>query len=453
MNIIIVGCGKVGQTLTEQLNEEGNNITVIDLDAANVNAISARYDVMGIVGNGATYRTQLEAGVDHADLLIAVTGADELNLLCCLVAKKASNCKTIARVRNPEYSADAPFLKDELGLAMVINPEYAAAGEIARVLRFPSAMKIDTFAKGRVELIKFKLPDSSPLVGMSVKDIILKLKCDLLVCTVEREDDAYIANGDFVFAEKDIISIIASPKNVSDFFKKIDYKQRSVKDAIIVGGGECAHYLCEILSRSDIKLKIIEVDPRKCDELCTQLPDVTVINGDAVEQEILLEEGLTSAGAFVALTSQDEENILLSLFAKSVSQAKLVTKINRIDFDDVIKHLDLDTTIYPKNITSDMIVRYVRSMQGTMESNMETLYNIIKGKIEAAEFIIKEPSEITGIPLSQLGSKFKENVLIASILRGKKVIIPRGHDTIEPGDSVIVVSKMLALHDITDILK
>lgn len=451
MDIIIVGCGKVGQTLTEQLIEEGNNITVIDLDASKVNAIASRYDVMGVVGNGATHRVQMEAGIDRAELLIAVTGADELNLLCCMIAKKTSDCKTIARVKNPEYSADAPFLKDELGLAMVINPEYAAASEIARVLRFPSAIKIDSFAKGRVELIKFRLPEGSPLAGMSVKEIVTSLHCDILVCTVEREDDAYIANGDFVFAEKDIVSIIASPKNVSDFFKKINYKLHSVKDAMIVGGGECAHYLCDILSKSDIKLTLIEKDPRKCDELCTQLPDVRVIKGDPVEQEILLEEGLTTAGAFVALTGLDEENILLSLFAKSESNAKLVTKINRIDFDDVIKHLDLDTTIYPKNITSDMIVRYVRSMKGTMGSNMETLYNIIKDKIEAAEFVIHGESEVTGTPLMEL--KLKENTLIASILRGKKVIIPRGHDTIEEGDSVIVVSKLLGLHDITDILK
>jgi trk system potassium uptake protein TrkA len=451
MNIIIIGCGKVGQTLTEQLNEEGNNITVIDLNPDKVRTTAARYDVMGVVGNGATHKVQQEAGIDRADLLIAVTGADELNLLCCMVAKKKSDCKTIARVKNPEYSEDAPFLKEELGLAMVINPEYAAASEIARVLRFPSAMKIDSFAKGRVELIKFRLPEASPLVGMSVREIVTTLHCDILVCTVERENDAYIANGLFTFEGKDIISIIASPKNASDFFKKINYKRHSVKDAIVVGGGECAHYLCDILSRSDIKLTLIEKDVKKCDELCTSLPDVRVINGDPIEQEILLEEGLQNAGAFVALTGLDEENILLSLFAKSQSGAKLVTKINRIDFDDVIKHLDLDTTIYPKNITSDMIVRYVRSMKGTMGSNMETLYNIIKDKIEAAEFVIKEESDITGIPLSKL--ELKENVLIASILRGKKVIIPRGHDTIEVGDSVIVVSKLLALHDITDILK
>lgn len=451
MNIIIVGCGKVGSTLAEQLNEDGNNITVIDMNAARVESITNRYDIMGIVGNGATHMVQQQAGIYDADLLIAVTGSDELNLLCCLIAKKAGNCQTIARVKNPDYSTEAPYLKNELGLAMVINPEYAAAAEIARVLRFPSAIKIDTFAKGRVELLKFRLPEKSRIVGMSVKEVVTKLHCDVLVCTAERGDDAYIANGDFVFEEKDVISIIASPKNADDFFRKIDYKMHSVKDAMIAGGGEITHYLCDILHRSGISIKIIERDKSVCEELCSLWPDVAVINGDATDQSLLLEEGLANTGAFLALTNMDEENILLSLFARSSNQGKIVTKINRIDFDDVIKHLDLDTIIYPKNITADMILRYVRAMKNTIGSNVETLYNIIKGKAEAAEFIVRENSPVTGKPLCEL--EFKKDVLVAAILRGKNVIIPRGYDVIEPGDAVVIVSRLMALHDISDILK
>ena len=451
MNIIIVGCGKVGQTLAQQLNEEENNITVMDLNASKVNEVVNRFDVMGVVGNGATHLKQQEAGIKNADLLIAVTGSDELNLLCCLIAKKAGNCQTIARVRNPEYSSEAPYLKEELGLAMVINPEAAAAAAIDRVLRFPSAIKIDTFARGRVELLKFKLPEKSPLVGCAVKDIVSKFHCDVLVCTVERGDEAYIANGDLVFAEKDIISIIASPRNANDFFRKIKYKINSVKDAMIVGGGEITYYLCERLHRAGIPAKIIEKDKKRCEELCSLWPETIVINGDAADQEILIEEGIENTDAFVALTNFDEENILLSLFAKTMNKGKLVTKINRIDFDDVIKHLDLDSTIYPKNITSDMILRYVRAMKNTIGSNVETLYSVIKGKVEAAEFIVKENSAITDQPLSEL--KFKENVLVAAILRGKSVIIPRGHDTIQNGDSVVIVSHFAALHDINDILK
>lgn len=451
LNIIIVGCGKVGQNLAEQLNEQGNNITVIDTDPVTVKELSARLDVMGVIGNGATHAIQQTAGIDSADLLIAVTGSDELNLLCCMIAKKARDCRVIARVKNPVYSTESDYLKDELGLGMVINPQYAAACEIGRILRFPSALKIDTFAGGRVELVKFRLPEQSPLVGMSVRQMAMTLHSDVLICTVERGDEAYIANGDLVFAERDVISLIASPRNAAVFFDKIGYKTHSVRDAMVVGGGETAHYLAEMLHQDGIRLKIIEKDRTVCDELCSLYPHVTVIHGDGGDKETLLEEGLATTGAFVALTNLDEENILLSLYAKSAGKAKIITKINRFDFDDVVRHLDLDSTIYPKNIASDMIVRFVRAMKNTIGSNVETLYNIIKGKIEASEFIVKEQSPITGKPLSELA--FKPNVLIASILRGKKVIIPRGSDQILPGDRVVIVSELMPLHDITDVLK
>ncbi|MBQ3483515.1 MAG: Trk system potassium transporter TrkA [Clostridia bacterium] len=451
LNILIIGCGKIGQNLADQLNEQGNNVKVIDLSPSKVKELSSRLDIMGIVGNGATHAIQQEAGIAETDLLIAVTGSDELNLLCCLVAKRAGHCQTIARVKNPEYSIEAPYLQNELGLAMVINPEYTAAEEIARVLRFPSAMKIDTFAGGRVELVKFRLPEGSSLVGMSVRDVVSRLHCDVLICTVEREDDAYIAKGDFVFAERDVISLIASPSNAASFFAKIGYKTHSVGDVMIAGGGEIAHYLCAMLLRDGIAVKIIEKKPEVCEELSSLFPKASIICGDAGDRETLLEEGLETAGAFVALTNLDEENILLSLYAKSAGRGKLVTKINRFDFEDVIRHLDLDSIIYPKNIASDMIVRYIRAMKNIIGSNVETLYNIIKGKVEASEFIVREGSPIVGVPLSQL--RFKENVLIASILRDNRVIIPRGHDTVEVGDHVVIVSELMRLHDIADVLR
>lgn len=451
LNIIIVGCGKIGQNLAEELGAEGNNITVIDTSREKVEETSVRLDVMGVVGNGATHAVQQEAGIEQADLLIAVTGSDELNLLCCIVAKKSGNCRVIARVKQPEYSTEAAYLKDELGLAMVINPQHAAAEEILRVLRFPSATKIDTFAGGRVELVKFRLPETSPLVGLSVRDVVSKLHCDVLICTVERGDDAFIAKGDLVFESKDIISLVASPKGAAAFFTKIGYRTHSVSDAIIAGGGRTGHYLCEMLLQDGVSVKIIEKETSVCDELCSLFPAATVIHGNASDQEILTEEGLENAGAFVALTNMDEENILLSLFAKRVSRGKLVTKINRTDFSDLVNHLDLDTIIYPKNIASDVIVRYIRAMKNTIGSNVETLYNVIQGKVEASEFIVKEGSAIVGTPLAQL--KFKQNVLIAAILRGQKVIIPRGHDTVEVGDRVVIVSELMALHDITDVLR
>ena len=451
MNIIIVGCGRVGETLAEKLNDDGNIVTIIDMSPKKVRNIANKFDIMGIVGNGATHAVQQEAGIDNADLLIAVTNSDELNLLCCMIAKKAGDCQTIARVKNPEYSLEAPYLKDELGLAMVINPELAAAEEIARVLRFPSAIKIDTFAKGRVELIKFKISKNSRIIGMSVKEVISKLKCDVLVCTIERGEEAYIANGNSIFEEKDIISIVASHKNAQDFFAKIDHKGKTIKNAMVTGGGVITHYLCDILENSGISIKIIEKDVSVCEELCTQWKNVDVINGDTADQEILMEEGVDKVDAFVTLSNHDEENIVLSLFAQGASVGKVITRINRIDYDSVISRLELDTIISPKNITADMILRYVRATQNTVGSNVETLYNIIRDEVEAAEFIIKPGSPIIGKPISEL--RFKPDVLVAAILRDDQVIIPRGYDVIQAGDAVVTVSKLVALHDITDVLK
>ena len=452
MNVIIVGCGRVGCTLAEKLIEDGgNSVTVVDMDSVKVQELTERFDVMGVVGNGATHTTLLEADIKSADLFIAVTNSDELNLLCCMVAKKEGDCQVIARLKSPEYSEEAEYLQDELGLALVINPEYAAAEEIARILRFPAAIKIEPFAKGKVELIKFRLPEDSHIVGMSVKDVMIRYKCDVLVCTIERGDDSYIANGDFVFEAKDIVTIVASPKNAKEFFKIINYKGHSIKNASVVGGGVITHYLCEILDRSGITLKIIEKDRKVCEELAGLFPACKIINGNATDKELLLEEGVKSAGAFVALSKHDEENILLSLFVQEVCQGKLITKINRIDYDNVLNRLELDTTICPTHITSDVILRYVRSARKTLGSNIETLYNIIPGEVEATEFIIKERSLIAEKPLSKL--RFKENVLVAAIYRDKKVIIPRGNDVIQAGDAVVIVSKQTGLHDITEVLR
>ena len=451
MKIIIVGCGRVGQTLAEKLNSDGNDVTVIDLDGAKVNETAAKCDVMGVIGNGANYNVQREAGVESADLFIAVTSSDELNLLSCVIAKKEAGCATIARLKNPEYREVSSYLKEELGLAMVINPEYAAAEEIARVLRFPSALQIEPFAKGRVELIKFKLSKESELNNLSVKEVAMKYRADILVCTVERGEEAFIANGDFIFREKDVVSIVASPKNANDFFKKIHYKGNTIKNALVVGGGAMAHYLCEILERSGIALKIIEKDLKRCEELSAQWEKFDFIHGNGARKDLLLEEGIEGVDAFVALSEQDEENILLSLFAKEVGRGKLVTRINRTDYDSVVNRLDLDTTICPKNITADMIVRYARAKRNAGGSNVETMYNVIQGKVEASEFIVGENSPIAGVALKEL--KFKENVLVASIFRNGAVIIPHGGDVIQAGDAVVIVTKQLGLQDVSDVLR
>ncbi len=451
MNTIIVGCGKVGQKLTEKLCQEDNqNITVVDLRANVIQDIINRHDVMGVVGSGSSINTLIEAGIAEADILIAVTGSDEQNLLTCLIAKKAGNVKTIARVRKPEYSKELHLFKEDLGLAMIINPEYTAANEIARLLRFPSAIKIDTFAKGKVEILKFKLPEGSPLDDMKIADISLKLNCDVLVCGVERGESAFIPDGNFVLRAGDLISIVAAPQKGSYFFKKIGIKTNRVKDTTIIGGGDTGFYLANRLLQTGIHVKIIEQNPKRCEELCELLPKAVVINGDGTDKRLLLEEGIEYAESVVSLMNIDEENILLSLFAKSKTTGKLVTKINKIEYDDVINDLNLDTIIYPKNITAEYIVRFVRARMNTTSSKMETMHLILDGKAEAIEFRIREKSLVTDIPIEKL--KIKKNVLIACITRKGDIIIPRGHDTIMNGDTVIVVTTNTGLKQIEDIL-
>jgi len=450
MKIIIVGCGKVGQTLAAELNEEGNDIVVIDSDEVKARALATKYDLMGVIGNGATREIQKEAGIDSADLLIAVTGSDELNLLCCVMAKKTGDCRTIARVKSPEYASDAIYLKNELGLSMIINPEYAAAEEISRILSFPSAMKIDTFAKGKVELLKFRLPEGSPLVGLSVREVMTKFRYNMLICVVERGEESFIPNGSFVFEEKDIISIVAPPKSANAFFTRMGYKADPIKNAVIIGGTAITPYLIECLAKSQIKIKVIEKRRPVCEELAKKYGNVTVICGDPADEDTLREEGADKADAFIALTDMDEENILLSLFAKGGGARKVITKINRIDYDSVISKLDLDTTIYPKNITASKILHFVRASNNSRGSSMETLYSINE-EVEAAEFIIGKNSPIAGTPLSQL--KFKQGVLVAAVLRARQVIIPDGSTVIEEGDSIVAVTKKIALTNARDLLR
>lgn len=451
MNILIVGGGKVGRTLASQLNEEGHNIVIVDTNREIVETISNSLDIMGIVGNGASYSVQMEAGIEEADLLLAVTTSDELNLLCCLIAKKAGNCHTIARVRNPIYNQEIGFIREELGLSMIINPEQAAAREISRLLKFPSAIKIDTFAKGRVELLRMRIPENSILHQRKVYEIKTLLRCDVLICAVERGDEVVIPNGNFVLESNDKISLIASPRQANEFFRKIAIVTNQVKNTMIVGGGTIAYYLALQLLEMGIEVKLVEKNKSRCEELSELLPNAIIIHGDGTNQEVLLEEGLENMESFVSLTNFDEENIMLSLFAGNRSNAKLVTKINRITFDDVIDQLNLGSVISPKTTTANDILQYVRAMQNASGNNVETLYQIIGGKAEALSFKIQKESSIVGVTLEKLN--LKKNLLICSIIRGGKVITPRGQDMIKVKDTVIVVTTNTGLNDIEDILE
>ena len=349
LNIIIAGCGKVGISLTERLAKEGHDITVIDRDSEKVQMASGLFDVMGIVGTGASFSIQMEAGIENADLFIAVTDSDELNLLCCTVAKRVGNCAAIARVRNPDYSDEVSYLREKLGLTMIINPELEAAREISRVLRIPTALEVSTFAQGRIEIIKFGLPKENILTGLTVAAIKQqKLAENILICAVERNGEVHIPSGNFRLVAGDKVSFIASSKDAKKFLKNIGFATNRVHNTIISGGGKVSYYLAKQLISAGISVKIIESRRKRCEELSVLLPKAIIINGDGTDGELLKEAGLEYADSFVPLTGIDEENILLTLFAREVSSAKVITKLNRINFKNVVSHLDLGSVIYPK---------------------------------------------------------------------------------------------------------
>ncbi len=451
MNIIIVGCGKVGYTLVEQLSSEDHDLVVIDENPEKVQAITDSLDAMGIVGNGINHQTLIDAGITTADLLIAVTGDDEKNLLCCVIARKTGHCKTIARVRNPIYNGEIEFLKKEFGLAMIINPELTAANEISRIFQFPSAIRVDSFAKGHVELLHFKVGKNSPLIHLKLMNLQQTLRTNVLVCTVMRGDEVIIPNGEFEFEENDTVAIASQRRNAIEFFQKIGIMKTKVGRAILAGGGKVSFYLAKILLQTGIHVTIIEQSKARCEVLSDLLPKATIICGDATDQELLMQLGLEKAQGFAALTGLDEENILLSLFANDVSNARTVTKINRISFNSVINELNLGSVIYPRIITADYILKYVRSTINSRNSNVETLYKLANGKAEALEFSIKADSVVTGIPLQDL--HFRKNTLICCIFRRRKVIIPSGQDIMQAGDSVLVVLSGYRVSDIKEILE
>lgn len=452
MNIIIVGCGKVGITLAEHLDQEGHNILVIDNKTSVIESVTNILDIMGIVGNGASYHLLLEAGIEKADLLIAVTGSDELNLLCCLIARKAGRCNTIARVRNPGYNDEIEFIKEEMGLSMTINPELETAIKMEALINLPSAINIDTFAKGKVELLKFQIPENSILNNMKVMNLSpkLKLPSKVLVCIVERGDNVYIPSGSFKLQTNDIISIIASHKHAIDFFQKAGILVNHIKNVMLIGGSTLTVYLAKRLTSSGIKVTIIERDMERCEELSDLLPDAMIINADATSKNILLEEGIENSEAFASLTNYDEENILLSLYAKKRSKAKVFTKISRMTYDDIVGEMSLGIIINPKLVTAEHILQHVRAMKNSWGSNVETLYNIVENKVEALEFYVRNNAKPLGIPLEKL--KLKPNLLVSCINRKGKIIIPNGQDQIEEDDTVIIVTSNRGLNDLNDIL-
>ncbi len=453
MNIIIVGCGKIGSTILESLVEEGHDVVGIDTDEKVINEMTNMYDVMGVCGSGTDCEMLTEAGVENAEIFIAATSSDELNMISCFIAKKMGAKHTIARVRNPEYNQkNIGFLKQQLDLSMAINPEMLAAVEMFNILKLPSAVKIQTFSQRNFEIIEMILKEGSALAGVKLMDLRSKFKAKFLVCVVQRGEEVYIPSGNFQLMAGDKIGLTASPSEIQKLMRAIGADKKQAKDIMILGGSKIAYYLAKMLTASGNGVKIIEKDHEKCEELSDSLDKAVIIEGDGAQQELLLEEGLKTLDAFVALTGIDEENILISIFAANQKVPTVISKINRNELAGMAARLGLDCIISPKKIVSDVIVRYARALENSRGSNVETLYNIMDDKAEVLEFNVKSDFKQVNIPLRDL--TLKKNILIAGIIRDRKPIIPAGDDCIMKNDKVIVVvGSDQRLNDLSDIIK
>ncbi len=453
MNIIVVGCGKIGATIIDSLISEGHNVTAVDSNPAILSDTCTVYDAIGICGSGTDCNTLIDAGADKADLFVAATGSDEFNMLSCYLAKKMGAKNTVARIRNPEYNDQSlGFLRHNLDISLSINPERLMAHEIFNILKFPSAIKIETFSHRSYEMVEFVLKDSSPICDMSLIEMRKAYDVKFLVCAVSRDDTVYIPSGDFILKAGDRIGIISSPAELHKLFKLLVPSQKQVRNIMLVGASRTTYYLAKMLTMAGNHTKIVDIDKTRCEELCEAVPKAVVICGDPADEDVLLEEGIEDTDAFVALTGIDEENILLSFTAANHNVSKVISKVNREAFASVAAKLGLDCMLSPKQLVANVIVRYARALENSIESSqVETLYKLMDGKAELLEFIIKSDNEATGVPLKDLN--LKKNVLVCGIIRNRKPIVPSGDDILLSGDHVIVLSSGHRMNDVTDILR
>ena len=452
MNVIIVGCGNVGYTLVEKLRDENHNIVVVDQSEDTIDIVTNEQDVLGVVGDGVDYKVLLEAGIEHTDLLIASTDSDEKNLLCCVMAKRSDRyCRTVACVRNPIYNTEISYLRRELGMALIINPELIAAGEISRKFLYPESVQVDTFTRGRIELLHLFIDEGNPLIGQQVGSLNTRKKSQILVCAVSRKHHMIIPGPDFVLQEKDEIIISASPKDATTFFKKIGITKQPLRSAMIVGGGTVGFYLAKRLTDVGVRTKIIESDSDRCMHLNEEIKKAIVIHGDGTDEKLLLREGIGGIGAFAALTGIDEENLLLGFFARRVSHAKSVTKLRRLNYSEALDHIQIDDAVFPALLTADYIVKYARSMSHITEGSAENIFTLKNGRARALEFFISDENEFTGRPLSQL--PLREGIIICSITRNERVIVPSGREEIHVGDNILILTTNPDYNELRDMVE
>ncbi len=452
MNIMIAGCGKVGRSLADRLTNAGHEVIVMDKDFDAITSVTSMIDVMGYQGDCTSINTQMEAGIKKTDLLIAVTDDDEKNMLACLIAKKTGSCHTIARIRSPQYTDEIKYLKDELGLSMSINPEMVAAEEMVRLIQIPSALEVDTFAKGKVSLIGLEIPEKSILDDLAIKSLNSKVGNGALICVADHGGEVVIPNGDYILHSGDKISVTLSMGEINGFLNKIGIKAKKIKNVMLAGGGTIGYYLAKRLLELRINVKIIEKNKKRCEELADLLPKAMIICGDATDKRLLLQESVDQMDAVCSLMHSDETNILLSLYlSKTNPEIKVITKVHRNSYEDIVNELPVGNKISTKDITADYIARYVRSMQNSMGSEVEALYRIMDGKVEALELLVGEDFNFTGVELKDL--RLIDNTLICRINRHGSIIRPGGRDTLERGDSVVIVTTNKNINGINDIIK
>ncbi len=450
MKIIIAGGGKIGHSVASILADEGHDITVIDHNSDRVSQLSNSLDVICFEGSATNAESLREAGAADADLLLAATQYDEVNMVCGISARHLGARHVIARVRDPEYLSQKAFLREALGLDLIVNPDFECAREIARILRFPSAVRVDTFSKGSVEIVEYKVAEGSVLEGVQMKDLGAKLGVRVLVSVVERGKDAFIPNGAFTLQAGDRLSITGTVAELRRFFAAVGQLKKPIRQVMIVGGSRTAVYLSRMLQESGMSVTVVEKDRERCDRLCDLLPDAHIVYGDATRSDVLLEEGLCTSDAFVALTGEDGDNIVTSLYARQCGVGKIVAKVNRDHFADILEGSGLDSIVSARELIAEQLARYVRAMSNSAGSSMETLYRLADGRVEAIEFRVGENAACVGKPLREL--KLKANTLIAAVIRGSKSILPDGGTVIQPGDHAIVVSAAGKLQTLDDIV-
>lgn len=450
MKILIIGMGAIGRTVLANLVNEDHTITIIDENKEKVESLIERYDVMGVVGNGACLDVQLEAGVDTADTVIVVTQSDEVNILACLVAKKAGAGSTIARVRNPEYRKQAEQMKEELGLSLVVNPELETADEIFNLISLPSVSNVEHFAKSRVALVEVEAEKGCALIGETLISAGKKFDTQALICAIQRDGKVIIPSGSFEIKEGDKISFTADTKALGDFLEEINMVEKPFKNVMIVGGGRVGYYLAEALSEKRYKVKVIENNKAQAEEMAELLPKVNVVYGNGTSHSVLIEEGIEAMDVFVALTGNDEANIIVSMFANEVNVRKAITQVMSGELIKMLGGKQLEHSVSPKHIAASKIISYVRSIANKRGSNVLTLSRLVNDQVEALEFLAKSDEKFYNVPLKKL--KMKENCLIACIIRDNQVIIPRGGDFIQKGDTVVVVTTHKNFDDLTDLI-